>query len=138
LIWGIVFLQFEKGSKTGSNSEISNILSAYLTLEIVQSNENSIFDCSLLCRFMRDITKPGAIKDQILIRLEIVKQDKCSKYCTVGTGNYCFQHITMSKTLLCLAICCVKQNTVSILTFNIHLITFPLSGAVVIVIVWYM
>jgi hypothetical protein len=32
-----------------------------------------IFDCSQLCRtyFMRDITKPGVIKDQILIRLII-------------------------------------------------------------------
>ena len=40
----------------------------------------------------------------------------------VGPENYCFQIITVSNTLLCPAIYCVKQNTVSTLIFNIHLI----------------
>jgi hypothetical protein len=35
----------------------------------MQSNKNSIFDCSLLCRH---IPKPGAIKDRILIRLQLL------------------------------------------------------------------
>jgi hypothetical protein len=42
----------------------------------------------------------------------IVRQDKCPKY-------------NKSNTLLCPAIYCVKQNTVSTLAFNIHLFNFP-------------
>jgi hypothetical protein len=42
----------------------------------------------------------------------IVRQDTCPKY-------------NKSNTLLCPAIYCVKQNTVSTLAFNIHLFNFP-------------
>jgi hypothetical protein len=38
------------------------------------------------------------------------------------------QHITVSNTLLRPVICCVKQNTVFTLAFNIHLFNFPLSA----------
>jgi hypothetical protein len=37
------------------------------------------------------------------------------------------QPITMCTTLLCLAIYCIQQSTVSKLVFNIHLFNFPLS-----------
>jgi len=39
----------------------------------------------------------------------------------VGPANYCFQHFTVSKHF------CVKQDIVSTLAFDIHLLNFPLS-----------
>jgi hypothetical protein len=44
--------------------------------------------------------------------------NKC-KY--IGPAHFCFKHITVSNTLLCPAVYCVKQNTVSTLAFNIQL-----------------
>ena len=52
----------------------------------------------------------------------IIKKYESNAQITVGP-----QHMTVSNTLLCTAIYCVKQNTVSILAFNIHLFNFLLS-----------
>ena len=43
----------------------------------------------------------------------------------MGPANFCFKHITVSNTLLCPAVYCVKQNTVSTLAFNIWLFNLP-------------
>ena len=55
------------------------------------------------------------------------KGAQISKFCIFARFNTCFQHFTVSNTLFCQATYCVKQSTVSILAFNIHLFSFPMS-----------
>jgi hypothetical protein len=52
--------------------------------------------------------------------LEIINQDKCPKY----NGS---SILLCHNTLLCLAIYCVKQNSVSTLSFNIHLLFLTIT-----------
>ena len=52
--------------------------------------------------------------------LEIINQDKCPKYNESSI-------LLCRNTLLCSAIYCVKQNTVSTLAFNIHLLCLTIT-----------